>query len=151
MDALPLVRAGIEDADVAENTVRLLVENGLQQAVTAFQRFAEVLYEKKSGAVKARRNAFQNLDEGGGLWSAAYGKSYAHHLSTAELMTLQGYFQQRHLFAHKDGIVDADYISRSGDRVYRVGQRLTLRESGVRECIDLVEKLATGLRSDAGT
>src|SRR5690606_32630099 len=39
LDAIPGVRAAIADRDTAETTARLLVENGLQNAVTAFQRF----------------------------------------------------------------------------------------------------------------
>jgi hypothetical protein len=44
LDALGAVRQAIPDRDGAENTVRLIIENGLQNAVTAFQRFAESLY-----------------------------------------------------------------------------------------------------------
>lgn len=31
---------------------------------------------------------------------------------------------------------------RTGDNAYRVGQRVVIRESAVRECLALVEKLA---------
>ena len=43
LDSLAKVRAAISDRDTAETTVRLVVENGLQSAVTAFQRYAEGL------------------------------------------------------------------------------------------------------------
>jgi DNA-binding IclR family transcriptional regulator len=57
-------------------------------------------------------------------------------------------FQQRHLLAYTQGLVDQDYIVRSGDTSYRPGQRLVVREAAVRECLDLVEKLAAGMVAD---
>ena len=149
LDAIGAVRAAITNRDTAENTVRFLVENGLQNAVTAFQRYAEALYARLPTASPARRNAFQNLAEGSGLWSGATGKAYADHLSASELATLQKAFQQRHLLAHTQGIVDADYVQKSGDTRYQPGQRIVVREDGVRETVALISKLADALLADA--
>ncbi len=143
LDAIPGLRATISDRDVAETTVRLIIENGLQNAITAFQRYAEALYaERFPGLPVPRRNAFQNLSEGSSLWQTASGKQYGDYMTTAELNSLTRYFQQRHLLAHCQGLVDADYIARSGDSSYRQGQRLVMREKSVLECLTLVEKLA---------
>jgi hypothetical protein len=149
IDAIPDIRAAIADRDVAENTVRLLIENGLQQAITAFQRFAEALFAKNPNAPHARQNVFQNLEEGSTLWESCYGKAYRDHLSGDELRVLAGFFQQRHLLAHREGLIDERYVARSGDVTYRAGQRLVIREPDVRECLDLIHKLGTGLRADA--
>ena len=148
LNLAPQIRSLTPDRDIAENTVRQLVENGLQSAVTAFQRFAEALFAEHPSPPKARRNAFQNLDEGSRLWAEAFGKRYDEHLSSTELATLGRYFQQRHLMAHRDGLIDAEYVSKSGDTSYREGQRLVIQDAGVRECVDLVEKLGGGLRAD---
>lgn len=59
--ALDAVRAAIPDRDTAESTARLIIENGLQNAVTAFQRCAEALFASIASNPKPRRNAFQNL------------------------------------------------------------------------------------------
>ena len=59
LDALPGVRAAIPDRDTAETTARLLVENGLQNAVTAFQRYAEAL---KFRGLVAAQNVASYLD-----------------------------------------------------------------------------------------
>lgn len=56
------------------------------------------------------------------------------------------YFQQRHLLAHRKGLIDEDYLSRSGDTAYRVGQRLVIREAAARECVALVRKLGAALQ-----
>lgn len=148
LDALPVVRDAIPDRDTAETTVRLVIENTLQNAVTAFQRYAEILYAGLPGAPKARRNAFQSIPEGSDLWLAATGKHYEDYLSGPELANLTRAFQQRHLLAHTQGLVDQDYINRSGDTAYRPGQRLVVREAAVREALGLIEKLAAAMEAD---
>ena len=148
LDALGAVRAAISDRDTAETTARLIIENGLQNAVTAFQRLAEALYSRHPSAPAPRRNAFQNLAEGSNLWCAAFGKHYSAHLDAAEFAVLTGAFQQRHLLAHTQGLVDQDYITRSGDTAYRLGQRLVVRGAAVRECLNLIKKLTTGMAAD---
>ena len=148
LDAIPLVRQGLADPDVAENTVRLMIESGLQNAVTAFQRLAEALYLRRPTAGKPRRNVFQNLADGSAVWVTAFGHDYEAHLSATELFRLNLFFQQRHLLAHRDGLVDDDYVAKSGDATYRAGQRIVIREANVRECIQLIETLAAGLERD---
>jgi len=149
LNALGVIRAAVSDRDTAETTVRLVIENGLQSAVTTFQRYAEALYARRPSAPAARRNAFQNLSEGSELWHPAFGKEYSDYLDSGELAVLTRIFQQRHLLAHRQGLVDEDYIKRSGDTLYRIGQRLVVRETSVRECLVLIVKLAAGLADDA--
>lgn len=149
LDNLPAIAAGLPSRDDAENVTRLLIEDSLQRVVTAFQRFAEALHAKHPSQQPARRNAFQNLDEGSRLWQAAYGKTYDAHLSSTELDILKGMFQQRHLLAHREGLIDADYVKKTGDHNYREGQRLVVKEAAVRECVALVAKLGEGLAADA--
>lgn len=148
LHALDAVRAAISDRDTAENTVRLIVENGLQNAVTAFQRCAEALFAGLPSAPKARRNAFQSISEGGQIWAMAIGKDYGSHLAPDELARLRRAFQQRHLLAHRQGLVDQDYISKSGDVRYKVGHRIVVRRDTVLEAVDLIEKLITGMIND---
>lgn len=149
LGAIEVVRAAIADRDTAESTVRLLIENGLQNAVTAFQRCAEAIYAGIPSAPKARRNAFQNLTEGDALWKAATDRTYGDYLSQDALDTLRRAFQQRHLLAHTQGIVDQDYITKSGDTRYRPGQRIVVRVDTVQEAVGHIEKLVSGMISDA--
>lgn len=149
LGALDQVRGAMPDRDTAETTVRVVIENGLQNAVTAFQRVVEALFAELPSPPKARRNAFQNLTEGSTLWQQATGQGYDAHLDAASLERLGRAFQQRHLLAHRQGLVDDEYIAKSGDTRYRPGQRLVLRAEAVTEAVELVEKLVAGLRSDA--
>lgn len=150
LDSIPAIRSAIGDLDTAENTIRLLVENGLQQAITAFQRFLEAVFEKSAAGVRARQNVFQNLEDGSKLWESTFGKGYRDHLPEGELSLLRRFLQQRHLLAHREGLVDQQYIERSGDLSYRAGQRLVIRETDVRRCLELIQRLGTSLRSDVG-
>jgi hypothetical protein len=149
LDNLPAIAAGLPSRDDSSNIIRLLTEDSLQRVVTAFQRFAEALYAKLPGQPAPRRNAFQNLNKGSKLWQAAYGETYNKHLSTAELDLLNRLFLQRHLLAHREGLVDENYIAKTGDQNYREGQRLVVKEGAVRECVALIEKLGNGLATDA--
>ena len=148
LEALSSVRTTIQDRDAAESATRLIVENSLQNAVTAFQRCVEAMFSNIPSAPAARRNAFQNLAEGSQLWRAATGNSYSDHLSQVELDRLTRSFQQRHLLAHTQGIVDQDYLSKSSDTRYRLGQRIVVRAPMVRDTLDLIEHLVTGLMAD---
>jgi hypothetical protein len=148
LDALPSVRDAIPDKDASDTTVRLIVENGLQNAVTAFQRYAESLYSSFPASPTPRRNAFQNLKEGSEFWKVVAGKTYNEYLESTEEVRLLRYFQQRHLLAHRQGLVDEDYVARTGDTTYRPGQRLVVREAAVRDCLSIIEKLTRGMSAD---
>lgn len=130
--------------DEAEVMTRALLEKAMQDTVTSFQRLNEQLYERRTGK-DARRNAFQNLDAGSDLWRAEIGVGYAQLIDQKAFEQLRIYFQQRHLLAHQQGIVDQIYITSSGDTTYAVGQRLVIREATVREFAELVEKLTKEL------
>ncbi len=153
---LPEVRAALEaalDRDAAANTYRLLVEENMGKIVGALQRFAEAMFESlpNSSTIKARRNVFQNLAESSDLWEQAIGTRYETMLTTPEWQALQVFFQQRHILAHKDGLVDEAYIEKSGDRLYRAGQRLVIKEGDVLRFAALVEKLARALTGACAT
>ena len=143
------IRLAIDDPDTAENTARLIIESGLQIAVTAFQRYAEVLYARLEPQSTPRRNVFQSIPSGSKLWFSATRKCYTNYLSPTEMATLKRAFQQRHLLAHTQGIVDQDYINLSGDASHKTGERLVIDEDSVLRFLEVVEKLADSLRVEA--
>ena len=145
--SLAKVRATIPDPDTAENMVRMIIETGLQTTVTAFQRYAEALYFQMEPQASPRRNSFQSLSRGSALWCAATGSHYSDFLSSAEVSTLKRAFQQRHLLAHTQGIVDQGYINLSGDTSHQLGERVRVREEAVLIFLDAVERLVGHLRS----
>lgn len=146
LKTLDQVREISGDRDSSEQIIRALIEYGLQEVVSAFQRVVETLYLRFTSPPKARRGAFQNLSEGSVLWEQVTGRSYDTYLGTDALHFLQKMFQQRHLLAHMQGMVDEAYITKSGDQNYRIGQRIVVRAEDVIETIKLVEKLLAGMR-----
>ncbi len=137
------------NSDVAKDAVRQLLEDQFARLVGAFERFNEALFAKlpntsqcpKQGAV------FQRIDDASQLWQQASGKSYSDFLGASELQRVKLFFQRRHVLSHRQGIVDQAYITKSGDSGYAVGQRLVVRDADVLELVDLLAKLAAGLRS----
>ena len=149
--ALPAIREAVQavaDADAARNTAQEILENSMGRMVGAFQRLAEALFDRTPAATTTRRrkNVFQNLTEGSALWRAATGKGYEDLLTLAEMADLVRLFQQRHKLAHSEGIVDQDYIIKSGDTTYAVGQRLVIRDGAVSRLAELVTKLTEEMR-----
>jgi hypothetical protein len=141
-DRMPTV---VEDRDQAADAARHTVENTLVRVWSSFQRFAEATYKAAPNTSPPKRNAFQNLEISNKLWKDAIGKTYADMLDQSEHRDLVRLVQARHVLAHQDGIVDADYVAKSGDRRYKVGQRLVVTPAEVRRLADLTEKLAAAL------
>ncbi len=148
LSALPTICSQMRGKDEAKNTERVLIENSLQNIITAFQHFASSMLKNKRPQQKIRKNAFQNLREGSGLWNIAFGKQYSDHLSKAELEELQIHFQRRHLLAHCEGLVDSDYIKNCNDKSHQIGQRIIVGEGDVKRCLQLVRSLADAMKKD---
>lgn len=136
------------DEDIARDSMRYMIEDNLGRLVGAFQIYAETLFERlpKAAPIKRRKNVFQNLIESSSLWRTAVGKGYEDMLSAGELSELAMLFQKRHLIAHRNGVVDQDYIDKSGDKTYAVGQRMVIHETTVLRLAELLSQLAEELK-----
>jgi len=152
VDSLPTLRNTLLDSgglDMAENSIRHILEDTVTRLVGAFQRFTEALFEglPNQANFKRRKNVFQNLDESSTLWQQAKQIGYEQLLPPSDYDELQVLFQKRHLLAHKDGIVDQEYIDKTGDTTYSVGQRLVIHEKDVLRMNDLIDTLAQNLQA----
>jgi hypothetical protein len=152
--ALPGLCIALQDDDIAAEATRHLLEKHTQDLVTAFQRIGEALFLRLSGN-DAPKNAFQRLEgsgSGNALWASETGHAYDSHLTPADWAAMILFFQRRHLLAHSEGIIDADYLRKSGDPEYSLGQRLRVTPQDVLRFAGIVETLVTGMRADvAGT
>lgn len=140
---LDVVRKALEvvSKDEAARTCTSLVETSVPDLVVAFQRLCECVYPQIEGAKPLKRNVFQRLDDGNKLWHDLVGKGYDDWITDAQYAKLRKCFQQRHLLQHQDGIVDQDYITKSGDVSYQVGQHLIIKAEDITEYADIVENL----------
>ncbi len=150
--AIPAIRQAMaQDPDGAENTVRLLLEQGLGRLVGAFEHYTEELFASIPTAPhnKVTRGCFQRLDDASNLWRLAVAKGYEDILDAHEMKDLVSLVQRRHLLTHSTGIVDAAYLKKSGDTDYRLGQRIIIREPDVLHLASLIEKIGQSLKAAA--
>lgn len=140
---LPLIRRAVAELnkDEAENTCKSLVESSVSDLVVAFQRLCECVYPQLPNVKPLKRNVFQRLDDSNVLWKQICGKDYQDWLTSTEYSLLVKCFQQRHILQHKDGVVDEEYILKSGDTLYTIGQRLIIKESDIENYSAIISKL----------
>lgn len=136
------------DSMTVEKMIQTMMEDAMIRIVSSFQCFAELLFEKVPGAdsVKRRKNVFQNIHESSELWKKVIEHGYQEILGS-DFAELNTYFQQRHLFAHRNGIVDEEYIKKTGDSKYSLGQRIVLKPDNVLKFINLIIKLSNSLET----
>jgi hypothetical protein len=148
-EQLETVRAALENIgqmDKATDLCRSILESCIQDLVGALQRLSEELYSRLQGVPSVPFNAFQRLNQSNDLWRSALGEGFEDWLDSSELAKLNVYYQKRHLLAHREGIVDAQYIQRSGDTSYREGQRIVVTPRDATEMHALVSRVADKLR-----
>ena len=132
--------------DKANTICRAMLESSLGDVVSAFQKFAEFRYSAISSK-SIRVNDFQIVTKGSCLFEEASGMNYVSWITDSEQNFMNLMFQRRHIMVHNGGLVDEQYIHKSGDDSYSVGQRLVIRDMDIIELIRIVEKLGSGLKS----
>ncbi|NOU41406.1 MAG: hypothetical protein HOO85_09085 [Methylotenera sp.] len=145
-DSVQIVRNALNvtiGKDEAELTCRSLIETCISDGVVAFQKYSEGMYERFG---KLPFNAFQRLEQGSNLWEVAVQRSFSDWLTSEELATLNILYQKRHLLAHNEGIVDSQYIKKSGDLSYKEGQRIVVSGKDIDNLVSSIEKLANGIK-----
>lgn len=123
-----------------------LIENALEDCVSSFDGFGRELcriYAQRTiNPAKAEKISFQNLDGAKQNLSAVFNLDLAAGLTAEEWESAVRGFQKRHVLSHKMGVVDDDYIHKSGDTLAVIGRRVSICEDEVRCLIQLVGKLA---------
>lgn len=139
---------GVSRDDI-EIMCRSLIETSIGECVMAFQRFCEVKYSQLETTFTPKHNDFQRLDKGAKHWKLLFGTTYDDWISKENWNRLKTLYQRRHLLSHKEGFVDDQYISNSGDNSYKVGQRIVVKEADVIEMVALVKELSNNIRAEA--
>ena len=132
--------------DKAERITRSMIEDSLENIVSAFQKFAESKFVTLSNK-KVKVNDFQIIDKGSNLFREVSTYGYDNWIDKFELNQMNIYFQRRHLIEHNNGIVDEKYINKTNDNSYSIGQRIVIKDNDVYELLDIIKKLTDGLKS----
>jgi len=129
-----------------------LVANALEDCVSALDGFGReqcwLHRECANDQAKAERISFQNIEGAQSMVRKVFSVDLMAHLTPSEWQSVVRGFQKRHLFAHKMGIVDEDYVTRTGDCSAVIGRKVHLTSDEVRELTTVISKLARGLSSD---
>ena len=92
--------------------------------------------------------SFQNLEGAKTLFLDLLGIDLSAEVAPDEWRTATMGFQKRHLVAHKMGVVDLDYVAKTGDTCAMVGRRIGIEAAEVRELARTISKIARRLSSD---
>lgn len=130
--------------DAAETMCRSMLEGTITEAVSAFQKFASCIYEGLNGK-KSRVNDFQIIKKGSDLFERETGYAYSDYLDDNELQFMELMFQRRHLLEHNNGMVDDQYLTKTGDVTYSVGQRIIAKKDETMHLLEILKKLGNQL------
>ena len=129
-----------------------LIENALEDCVSAFDGFGREVCrlhaDKSRNPTKVEKISFQNLEGAKTTVLDTFGIDLTADLVPNERRAAATALQKRHLIAHKMGVVDQDYITKTGDTRSVVRRKIGIGADEVRELARIVSKLASRLSND---
>ena len=117
-----------------------LTENALEDAVSCFDGFGR---EHCSGL--PHKVFFQNIDGARNKLLAETGFDLAANVCLEDWRFVCEQFRKRHLLAHKMGVVDSEYLSRTGAPEFMSGRKVQITEHDVRRLVSLLALMAENL------
>jgi hypothetical protein len=129
-------------ASVEEELSDHLVADALENVVSAFDGFGRetcrVHAARATNPTKAKEMSFQNLAGAQKNVQILFNLDLAAALRPDEWGSTCRCFQKRHLLAHRMGIVDQEYIKKSGDAGAKLGRKASIDADEVRGLISWI-------------
>lgn len=122
------------------NLATKLIGNALEDAVSCFDGFG-----REHCATQPFKVSFQSIEGAKDKLLRETGFDLAGPLDAAAWGFVTAQFQKRHLLAHKLGIIDADYVSKTGCAPSLLGRKVTITDGDVRTLVAHLRTLAEGL------
>jgi hypothetical protein len=140
-DALP---DDLREQARADGVFDKTAADAVKEVVTLFEVFARDQFGARvpghEEIVTHRgRGVFQRLDDVEALFTEHVGAPISAHVPEAVWSRLKIVFQQRHVLAHRRGIVDEQYVQRVPHARQQVGQRLVLSRRDAEQALDALE------------
>ena len=150
---LELVEKMLTIAETQDQTVASgLIENALEDCVSAFDGFGReicrVHASRSDDPPRAGKVSFQNLDGAKQNIMGLFNVDLTNGLSVEAWKTAIVGFQKRHLFSHKMGVADVEYIRKSGDHKAVVGRKVNVSVVEVRELVQIIACLGKYLSNE---
>ena len=129
-----------------------LIENALEDCVSAFDGFGRELgrlhANRARNAAKVEKMSFQNLEGAKTTFLDLFGIDLPAEVAPEEWRAAAIGFQKRHLVTHKLGVVDQEYITKTGDTRAVVGRKIGIGPDEVRGLARIISKLAPRLSAN---
>ncbi len=140
--------------DVERVLAERLIENALEDCISALDGFGrDICRVHAKGSTNpdtVDTISFQNLDGAKKNVAVLFKLDLATGLTEDEWKAAVRGFQKRHLLSHKMGIVDAEYIRKSGDARAVAGRKVSINADEVRTLVQIVGKLGQYLSGAVG-
>jgi hypothetical protein len=132
-----------QDGEVRER----LVGTSLESCVAAFDGFGRELFRIWPELPLGDNPSFQNIVTAKERISKAIGLDISAKMPEDDWDLLVISFQKRHLLAHKMGVVDEEYLRKTGDASAVCGRKVTIAAADVERLIRLLGDVAGQLLS----
>jgi len=141
--------------DAESEVAAKLAENTLEDAVSAFDGFGRetcaVYADKSSDAAKAQKLSFQNIERAADQVSDLFSVNMRDGVSDDQWDFVLRCFQKRHVLAHKMGVIDDEYVRKTGASPSLVGRKVEITAEEARNLCGQLRifgrNLADGMRS----
>lgn len=127
-------------ASAADEVKAKLIENALEDAVSAFDGYGREHCSKLSSRI-----SFQNIASARGAVLRETGKDIAERFSTSEWHFVCDQFQKRHLLAHKMGIIDQEFVAKTDCSPALLGRKVSITSEDVQQLIRHLAMVAEDL------
>lgn len=117
-----------------------LIENALEDAISSFDGFG-----REHCAKLPYKISFQNISAAREKLMLEEGVDISDGLESAHWSFICDQFQKRHLLAHKMGIIDDEFVSRTGCSPSLLGRKVSVTEPDVRLLVGYLRIVAGNL------
>jgi rubrerythrin len=134
-----------------EGLGKQLIEDAFENLISSFDAFGKTIcraYASKStNTSQAETISFQNIKSARDWFLKLFGFDFASRISVDEWEFVYLCFQKRHLLAHCNGIVDSEYILKTKDNTYKMGQRINIPEGLIYDLVPLLISMSAEMSS----
>lgn len=124
---------------------RHLLEDALENCVSAFDGFGRETVRAAQRAVGGAPPSFQNLQRASVKLQQLFAIDMRGAVSADKWAAAQRSFMKRHLLSHRSGVVDEQYLEETADPDARLGHRVTISKEEIQQTLTTVAELGDWL------